>query len=297
VAAGLGWTDVAMLLLEHGGLPTIEDGSQYLPWMRAAVSGFGELKEILHKSVFERAENTKEAISSTSKASDLDNLATSADQEDVTYGLNPGYENSKISRDRPAFIGFNQMHHGPSMPSVPKLDQHSRQDRRALLNALKSKETALCRALLEKGMNPDLHLVKSKKTALHVACETENSTDIVDLVLEFGANTNAADIGGRRPLHYACMEGLDVYIELLSHAGANLEVRTSQMTTALHVAALEHSKNTMAIVETLLDEHSRKYGPLTEHYLQIENQNTESDYPPNEWKPVWMRRDDSKYPN
>lgn len=297
MAARFGWTDIVMLLLEHGGLPTIEDGSQYLPWMRAAVSGYGELKEILYKRVFETAENKKEAIGSTSKASDLDKLTTSPDQKHVTLDLNPGYESSNTYGNRPDLIGFNQMRNRPSMPSVPKLDQHSHQAGRALLNALASKETAVCRALLEKGTNPDLYLDENKRTALHVACQTEDAINIVDLVLEFGANTNVVDKSGYRPLHYACIEGLDVYIELLSHAGANLEVRNNEMATALHVTALEYSKNTMPIVETLLEEHSRKYGPLTKHHLQIENQGTESDYPTNEWKPVWMRRDDCKYLN
>lgn len=51
-------------------------------------------------------------------------------------------------------------------------------------------------------------------TLLHLACHT---TDIgmIELLLQYGADTNATDIKGRTPLHHCTLEGKSEFAKLL----------------------------------------------------------------------------------
>jgi len=74
---------------------------------------------------------------------------------------------------------------------------------------------------------------------LHAACIIAEGNDVAKVLLEndnqHGANVDAADIHGDRPLHKAASHALDV-VQLLVQHGAKLNVQNNDGKTPLHVA-------------------------------------------------------------
>lgn len=74
------------------------------------------------------------------------------------------------------------------------------------------------------------------KTALHIATEHARS-DVVELLLKYGANANARSDGGWSPLHSACANGYKRTVSILLESGAGINSQCLDGTTPLHLAA------------------------------------------------------------
>lgn len=90
---------------------------------------------------------------------------------------------------------------------------------------------------------------KKDETALHIAAKIKNRTDMVTLLLNFGANPEAKANGGWRPLHVACQEGRRDCVEILLNHGVNVNAGLNNGMTAVHWAAFQGHAD---IVELLL---------------------------------------------
>ncbi|XP_077294892.1 ankyrin repeat domain-containing protein 27-like [Arctopsyche grandis] len=73
-------------------------------------------------------------------------------------------------------------------------------------------------------------------TALHVAC-IYGKPQMVDLMLELGAEVNCADCNGSTPLHFAASRGHQNALLLLLHAGANINAENMDKNNPLHLAS------------------------------------------------------------
>ncbi|GLV36667.1 Ankyrin [Carabus blaptoides fortunei] len=86
-------------------------------------------------------------------------------------------------------------------------------------------------------------------TSLVLACELPIDTDIIQLLIQSGADTNIANADGIMPLHAACKTHKIDIIELLLAHGANINAQDSVLYTPLHYAVDNDDDH---IVHTLL---------------------------------------------
>ena len=73
---------------------------------------------------------------------------------------------------------------------------------------------------LKRGKNPNTQHVETLSSLLHVACRAGN-TDCVVLLLQFKADPNIINKGGKTPLHEACIAGNSECVRYLLEANAD----------------------------------------------------------------------------
>jgi ankyrin repeat protein len=129
-----------------------------------------------------------------------------------------------------------------------------------LLMAAQNRHISTCNLLIAYGADANACHKEQKCTALHLAASNEYY-DIIQLLIDAGANLDCEDPRGYTPLGMAGTEGYNKCVEMLLKAGANPNHRAhSDNTTAIfHCAA----KNRVGVVKLLLE-----YGadPLSTRY-------------------------------
>ena len=115
------------------------------------------------------------------------------------------------------------------------------------------------RQALESGESPDalyrenaFHLTK---TPLHLLCLRDNGGDraaCFELLRDAGANLEASDSRGYRPLHIAAERGKKKMVSLLVQARVNVDATANHNATALHLAARSSRRGAPDCVEVLL---------------------------------------------
>jgi len=83
------------------------------------------------------------------------------------------------------------------------------------------------------------------RAPIHLAAAS-NSTDMVRLILQSGAEVGAADKAGMTALHYASHNQNAEMVDVLLAAGAPVDVRDERGRTALHLAAIQGSLPVLA---------------------------------------------------
>lgn len=120
----------------------------------------------------------------------------------------------------------------------------------SLANAKTTRETALFKSilgLLNKGhANPnaqDKAYVGDSRGPLHMAVSL-GSRDLVQLLLDFGANPNLGNRSQETPLHFAAERGYTDIVQLLLARGANIDALTkhTHMTPLLAAAENGHAE-------------------------------------------------------
>ena len=114
----------------------------------------------------------------------------------------------------------------------------------AIHKAARSGNVEKLRRLLESGESPDTvynqHAFYVTKTPLHCLCERNNGGDraaCFELLRDAGANLEASDSEGYRPLHFAARSKSVELVSLLVQARVNVDATTNHGVTALHLAA------------------------------------------------------------
>lgn len=93
-------------------------------------------------------------------------------------------------------------------------------------------------------------------TALHVAC-IHGKANIVECLIEMGAEVNATDLNECTSLHYASSRGHQNALLLLLHSGANINQTNIDKNTALHMAVNNGHLNCVKAL-IYFAEHSRR---------------------------------------
>ena len=113
-------------------------------------------------------------------------------------------------------------------------------------------EEQLVTWLVENGANVDLQ-DKDGLTALHYACQTDNSCEVVSCLIKNGANINACTGNKVTPLMRAAKKGNSDVVSLLIAHGANVDLKDKDGDTAFHYTACEEdSLDKMPMEKTIL---------------------------------------------
>ena len=119
----------------------------------------------------------------------------------------------------------------------------------------------LVKSLLDNNVDPNIKN-KNKITSLHYVCNNPEVTDntgsstrraeeIIELLLEHGADINIEDSVGKTPLHYAAstnMDRLAPFVQFILDNGADIDAQDISLETPLHEAV----NGSTAIIELLL---------------------------------------------
>ncbi len=132
--------------------------------------------------------------------------------------------------------------------SIAFVSRRGRLSETALFVAAKSGHTDMVDRLLQEGANIEAK-TRSGQTALRVAAANDH-TAIAQLLLKNGADIEAKTKSGQTALHVAAANGHTAIIRLLLDRGANINTKDSSGDTALHSATLHR---TDAMVRLLLE--------------------------------------------
>ena len=142
----------------------------------------------------------------------------------------------------------------------------------ALHNAIRTGDQTLVRMLLDIGADPNYRLFRDKwgRTPLFEAVMSEitrsnghrelhlnnqclySTFDLMQLLLDYGADPNAIQIGGETTLHKAMSLG-EAYVRLLSSRGADLNARDLQQQSILDMAVDTSDRMIDILVEFNVD--------------------------------------------
>lgn len=128
------------------------------------------------------------------------------------------------------------------------VDIRGRQGRSPLHCATVSGHRTAIQTLLDLGADINFACHNSY-TALQYAILWEHSSEIIEILLESGANTEIRSSDGLTALHHAATTGSEETTLLLLRHGANVDAEAAHVGTPLHLAA---EKNHSAIIHHLL---------------------------------------------
>ncbi|KAB5515042.1 ankyrin repeat protein, partial [Coniochaeta sp. 2T2.1] len=86
-----------------------------------------------------------------------------------------------------------------------------------------------------------------REPILRTAVFTGNC-DLVDLLIRYGADINAANSDGKTPLYAAALEGFTQIAEVLLDHGADINIGTTAMLTPLVAASLKNKPETVRML-------------------------------------------------
>jgi ankyrin repeat protein len=120
-----------------------------------------------------------------------------------------------------------------------EIDARDERGRTPLHWAVATGKTYLCECLLALPKERRANIQASdlrRKTSLHLAA-SKGHDDVIDVLLNHGADVHASADGSWKPIHVACEAGHKSTIQKLILAGAELNARLLTGMTPLHVAA------------------------------------------------------------
>jgi len=105
----------------------------------------------------------------------------------------------------------------------------------ALVLSSSGANTAVTKALIERGANPNIEFNKRNFTLL-MDSSFEGNVEITKLLIQAGAEINTQDKDGKSALIYAAREGHTKVVELLLISGANKDLKDKNAHSALDYA-------------------------------------------------------------
>jgi len=105
----------------------------------------------------------------------------------------------------------------------------------ALLDACFNARPEIIQLLLDSGADVSERDSKGK-TVLHSVCHNGDSKEVLPLLIARGADINAKDNNGATPLHHAAQNSMEWQIEIFVNAGANVNAQDNNGKTPIHYA-------------------------------------------------------------
>ncbi len=223
-AVDKGHTEIVRLLLRHGADTEAKDKFGRTPLISAALNGQNKILELLlqYGADVDAADHDHRTV--------LLNLAADGSKLKWTQETIKIVLATRINVEHVDRISRNALHWSAV---TGKSDLAS-----ALLNNV-GRQPANVKAVTERG-----------RSALHLASEHDHA-GIVQLLLAYGAQTEATSDGYWTPLLNAAQNGHDKIVDLLLNANADVNARTSSGMTSLHWAA-EHGH--LQVIRRILKE-------------------------------------------
>lgn len=106
-----------------------------------------------------------------------------------------------------------------------------------LVNAILAGKIRHVRKHLKRGVDPNAKLEDGRAYPLHYA--SHSYVDIMQLLIEHGANVNVRDENGKTPLHIAAFVGYYDGVSLLLKHGVQVNARDNEGKTPLAEATME----------------------------------------------------------
>ncbi|KAK0118289.1 hypothetical protein ONS95_012585 [Cadophora gregata] len=205
-AAERGAVSAARHLIDNGALADLENWDGMKPWMLADKQNHTELKFALEIAA-------RREVQAENAYGDSTELV-------VSEGANRA---SGKGLDMPLFSTLFKIAPIKSKPS-------------SMLDAVSSGTDTEVLAFLATGSDPNEAMGKEGEAPLHIACH-RGYTEVVELLLDYGASIDVLDKADNQPLHCASSDGrLDIVKILVDH-GASLTARNTDMQIPLHLAA------------------------------------------------------------
>ena len=245
MAARHGLTETVQVLLDNGAEPTTRTKSRAnTPLHTAASEGHSEVVEVLlaHGADLESRNNYNWTA--------LDYAAYGGHIQTVQVLLKGGaIVNGKVKHDwdklkQAAFKGHTQ---AVVLKTLLDLTFNCT----ALHNATLRGHKAIVLLLLSAGADIDARNFDLEETALHIAV-TNRKDDILQILLDKGANVNAVARDGMTALHIATQQGRTDIVQLLVNKGSEVMAKNAALNgqTAIHIAS---SQCYVEILEVLLE--------------------------------------------
>lgn len=128
------------------------------------------------------------------------------------------------------------------------LETYDREGRTALHFAVERNELRYVQLLLKKLKTRAAKLNDNqlRRNALHTACVSKSSIEIVKLLLESNFDVNEGDIEEQTPLHLACITDHHDIIDLLVESGSKVSIADNKRNTPLAYALMNQSINSIS---------------------------------------------------
>jgi ankyrin repeat protein len=118
-----------------------------------------------------------------------------------------------------------------------------------IFDAVKSGDAGRVRSLLGSDAGAVNVRGEGGRTPLHVAVAGRGNRELIEALLDAGADVNAKDGRGYTPLHVTTVEGVAGIIHLLLDRGAEINARDNDGKTALTLAFDEGAVDVSDILE------------------------------------------------